>query len=146
MPREAEPCAEPVYDSQRLEKLAHRIGRPAVVVEERDAAQEVVSGDEQPALGLEQADVGGRVAGGFVNHPAADVRFDLYSTHQVAIGLDRLRDPGRDLLHLLRIAAKRRLGNARLAAYLDPARKCALWIGGGLDRMSVVGMHPQLTI
>ena len=43
--------------SSELEELADRVGRVAGVEVQRDAPEQVVAGDQQPALGLVQADV-----------------------------------------------------------------------------------------
>ena len=52
-------------------------GRVAVVVVERDAAEQVVAADQQPALGLAQAHVRGRVAGRLDDLPGAEVGLEL---------------------------------------------------------------------
>ena len=74
---QAQPRVERLDDVERVQELAGRVGRVAEVVVERDAAEQVVAGDEQAALGLEQADVRRRVAGRLVDLPGAEVGLDL---------------------------------------------------------------------
>ena len=59
-----------------------------MVEEEHGAAEQVVAGDHQPALGLVQDDVGGGVARRLVDLPGAEVGLDLDPGDEVAVGLD----------------------------------------------------------
>ena len=87
-------------DRQRLDRVearqvfAERIGRVAVVEEEGGAAEQVVAGDEQAPLGLVQADVRGRVAGGLDDAPGADVGLDLDPGDELAVGRRGCRRSG----------------------------------------------------
>ena len=71
-----EPRVERVDDVERGQELADRVGRVADVEVLRDAAEQVVAGDQQPPLGLVQADVRGRVAGRLDHVPGAGVGLD----------------------------------------------------------------------
>ena len=62
---------------EAAEEFADRVGAVAVVEEEDRAAEQVVAGDHQPALGLVEDDVRGGVAGGLVDLPGAEVGLDL---------------------------------------------------------------------
>ena len=73
---------------EAAEELADRVGAVAVVEEEDGAAEQVVAGDHQLALGLVQDDVRGRVAGRLVDLPGAEVGLHLDPGQQVAVGLD----------------------------------------------------------
>jgi hypothetical protein len=75
-------------------ELADRVGAVPMVEEEDGAAEQVVAGDHQPALGLVQDDVRGGVAGGLVDLPGAVVGLDLDPGQQVAVGLDDRLDAG----------------------------------------------------
>ncbi len=92
--REAEAGIETLDDLEAVEELADRIGRVAIVIEEGDAAEQVIAGDHQPPLGLVQDDVGRGVAGGLVDLPGAEVGLDLHPRQQVAIGLRHPLDSG----------------------------------------------------
>ena len=81
---------EPVDLVEPADELAHRVGRVAVVEEERDPAEQVVAGDQQPALGLVQDDVRGRVAGRLVHLPGAEVGLDLDPGDELAVGRRRV--------------------------------------------------------
>ena len=78
---------------EAAEEFADRVGAVAVVEEEHRAAEQVVAGDHQLALGLVQDDVGGRVARRLVDLPGAEVGLDLDPGQQVAVGLDDRVDP-----------------------------------------------------
>ena len=96
--------------SSEVEELADRVGRPAVVVVERDAPEQVVAGDQQPPLGL----VAGRraTARGRASRPRARRRgrvSHLDAGHEVAVGAR----PGRRCRTAL---APARLCPARAAA------------------------------
>ncbi len=56
--REAQAGAQGLHAVQRGQELARGVGRVAEVEVGRNAAQQVVPGDQQPALGLEQAHEG----------------------------------------------------------------------------------------
>ena len=81
---EHEPGVEPVDLVERVEELGHRVGRVAGVEVERDAAEQVVAGDQQTALGLVEADVRGRVAGRLDHLPVAEVGVDGVALGQLA--------------------------------------------------------------
>ena len=120
--RQAEARAEPLHDIQRAQEFAHRIGGVAVVEEQRDAPQQVIAGDQQAPLGLEQADVRGGVAGRLVHRPGAEVGGDRDPGQQRAIGLDHRGDPRVVLAPLGGVAAQRLLGHPALARDLQAAR------------------------
>ena len=63
-----------------------RVGAPIF------AAEEVIAGDQDPALLLEQAHVRGRVTGRLVDRPGAEVGLDLDAGHERAVGLVPRRD------------------------------------------------------
>ena len=63
-------------DVERAQELADGVGRVAEVEEREDAPEQVIAGDQQTPLGLEQADVRGRVAGRLVDAPGAEVGLD----------------------------------------------------------------------
>ena len=73
---EREAGVEGVDDVERVQELADRVGRVADVEVLRDAAEQVVAGDQQAPLGLVQADVRGRVAGRLDDLPGAEVGLD----------------------------------------------------------------------
>ena len=62
--------------SSELQELARRVRRVAELEVQRDAPEQVVARDQQPPLGLEQADVRGRVAGRLVRDPLPQARGD----------------------------------------------------------------------
>ena len=68
--------------SSELQEFADRVGRVAVVEVQRDAPKQVVAGDQQAALGLEQAHVRGRVPGRLVHDPLAEVGADRHAAEQ----------------------------------------------------------------
>ena len=106
---------------EAAEELADRVGGVAVVEEEDGAAEQVVAGDQQPALGLVEDDVRGRVAGRLVDLPGAEVGLDLDPGQQVAVGLDDRVDPGLVVAAArLAVALQRRRRDAALAGDLDP--------------------------
>jgi hypothetical protein len=92
-----EPRAVGLDRVERRQELTDRVGRVAVVVVQRDAPEQVVAGDEQPALGLEQAHVRRRVAGRLDHEPRAEVAAHLDAGQQRARRLDRPRDARRPL-------------------------------------------------
>ena len=62
VPGQRQPHVEHGDAIQRVEELADRVGRPAVVEVERDAAEHVVAGEQQAPLRLVEHDVRRRVA------------------------------------------------------------------------------------
>ena len=48
---------EPVHHVEAVQELAGRVGRVAVVVVERHAAEQVITGQQQAALGLMEHNV-----------------------------------------------------------------------------------------
>ena len=126
--------------SSELEELADRVGRPAVVVEQRDPAEHVVAGDQDPVLGLKQADVRRGVPGGLVRPPDAEVGLDLDAVDERPVGLDHLRDPRRQVLgEALGVALEDALGHSALAADLEPASERGLRVACGLGRVPWLG-------
>ena len=119
-PAQAQARAQPLHDVQRAQEFAHRIRRVAVVEEQRDAPQQVVAGDQQTPLGLEQADVRGRVAGRLIDRPRPEVGGDRHARSRAAVGLDHGGDAGVVILAPLGVAAQRLLGHAALARDLQP--------------------------
>ena len=80
--------------SSRLrEELADRVGAVAVVEEEHGAAEQVIAGDHQLALGLVQDDVRGRMTRRLVDLPGAEVGLHLDPGQEIAVGLDDRVDP-----------------------------------------------------
>ena len=71
--------------SSEVEEFPHRVGGVAVVEEQRDAPQQVVAGDQQAPVGLEEAHVVGGVAGGLVGDPLAQVGVDPDPGEEVAL-------------------------------------------------------------
>ena len=141
---EAEPRVELLDEVERVQELAGRIGRVAVVVVQRDAAEQVVAGDQDPALLLVEADVRRRVAGRLVDPPGAQVGVDLDARHEVAMRLDDPRDAVALAAARLAVALQRLLGDAALAGDLDAAIERGLGVARGAEHVLVVGVHPQL--
>ncbi len=121
MARQREPRIETIDVIQGDQELLHRVGCIAVVEVERDPPQHVIAGDQQPALGLEQAHVRGRVPGRLVDGPGSEVGLDLDPSKQFTVWLDHARDARRQILDLVRQGADRRLRNAALTRDLEPA-------------------------
>ena len=76
VPGQAQARAEPLDDVERAQELADGVGRVAVLEVQRDAPQQMIAGDQQAPLGLEQADVRGRVPGRLIGDPLAEVGDD----------------------------------------------------------------------
>ena len=103
--------------SSESQELADRVRRVADVEVLRDAAEQVVAGDQQALLGLVQADVRGRVTGRLDHVPGAGVGLDRHAGDEVAVGVAAC-PPGRSrgrggasgpaLQRLLRDAAEQR--------------------------------------
>ena len=91
--RHRQPGIERVDGVQRAQELADRVGAVAVVVEQRDPPQDVVAGDQQSPLRLEQADVGGRVPRSLIRNPRPQVGLDLDAVDEIPVGLDHPRHP-----------------------------------------------------
>ena len=107
---EREPRVERVDDVERVQELADGVGRVADVEVLRDAAEQVVAGDQQPLLGLVQADVRRRVAGRLDHLPGAGVGLDHDARDEVAVGVQRPRLAG---AHVARApSAQRRSGSS----------------------------------
>src|SRR3954447_11637260 len=104
-----QPRAERLHRVERVQELADRVGRVAVVVVERDPAEQVIAGDEQPPLGLEQAHVRGRVARGLDHEPGTQVAAHLDPRQERPVGLHGPGDPGAALAPRVR-PARERLG------------------------------------
>ena len=75
-PASASRASSALDDVERVQELADRVRRVADVEVLRDAAEQVVAGDQQPLLGLVQADVRRRVAGRLDHLPGAGVGLD----------------------------------------------------------------------
>ena len=131
-------------DVERAQELADGVGRVAEVEEREDAPEQVIAGDQQAALGLEQAHVRGRVAGGLVDGPRAEVGLDDNARQQLAVGLDHRGDPRFARAALGGVAAQRLLGHAALARDLQAAFQRGVGILGPQLHVRVVGVHPQL--
>ena len=86
VPGEAKASLELLDALQSDQELGHRVRGVAVVEERRYPAEQVIAGDQHPALGLVQDDVRGRVARCLVDLPGADVGLDLDPRHELAIG------------------------------------------------------------
>ena len=65
-----------LHDVERVQELADRVVRPAVVEVQRHAPEQVVAGDQDAPLDLVQADVRRRVAGRLVHGPSPEVGLD----------------------------------------------------------------------
>ncbi len=104
----------------------------------------MIAGDQQPALGLEQAHVRGGVAGRLDHRPGAEVGLDRHAVDERSVGLDHARDPGRESFGALGVRRQRGLGNAALAPHLQPARERGGGIAGRRGPVCMVRMHPQL--
>ena len=86
-----------------------RIGRPAVVEVQRDATEQMVAGDHQPALGLEQAHVRGSVARASRTPSRCRDRYrSARPSTSGRFGLDHARDPGRHVANPLGVAPRAR--------------------------------------
>ena len=138
------------FDLERLdlveagEELADRVGAVAVVEEEDRAAEQVVAGDQQLALGLVQDDVGGRVAGRLVDLPGAEVGLDLDPRHEIAVGhLDRV-DAGLRAPACLAVALQPGERDAALAGHLDPLLQRRRRVVGEQPHVLPGGVHPEL--
>ena len=105
----------------------------------------MVAGDEQPPLGLEQADVRGRVARR-LDGPASGPR-SVSTTTPVEQVRRRLDQPG-DARGLARgalgVGAQRLLGDAARARDLEAALERRVRVARGARHVLVVGVHPQL--
>ena len=146
VPGQAQPRVQPLDDVERVHEFADGIGRVAVVEEQRDPPEQVVPRDQQPTLGLEQADVRGRVTGGLVHAPGAEIRVDDHPRQQRPIGLDRGGDPRFAVLGALgRVPAQRLLRNAALAGDLETPREGGVRVLRPGGHVLVIWMHPQLT-
>ena len=142
--RQAQSGVEPPDLVERVKELAGRVRRPAVVVVQRHAPEQVVAGDEQPPVGLEETDVRGGVARGLVDLPGPEVAVDRHALDQVVVGLDERRDPEALPLALLGVATQRLLGHAGLARHLQAPGERGLGVLRRLGHVLVVRMHPQL--
>jgi hypothetical protein len=130
---------------EAAEELADRVGGVAVVEEEDRAAQQVVAGDHQLALGLVQDDVRGRVSRRLVDLPGAEVRLDLDPRQQVAVGLD----DGVDAVVVvpaagLSVALQRRGGHAALPRHLEALLQRRRRVVGEQSHVFPGRVHPEL--
>ena len=126
-PASASRASSASVTSSECRNSPDRVRRVADVEVLRDAAEQVVAGDQQALLGLVQADVRRRVAGGLDDLPGAGVGLDRDAGDEVAVGVQRARLArplaapllGPALQRLLRHAAEQRdldrLGRGRAA-------------------------------
>ena len=135
---------EPVDHVEAREELAGGIGRVAEVVVERDAPEQMVSGQQQPALGLVKADVRGCVARRLVHLPGAQVRLHLHARQELDRGQDHAGDPVPLAAARLRVRRQRAVGHARPARQLDAALEGGCRVGRRRRHVPVVRVHPQL--
>ena len=145
MPGQDEVGSERLYLVEPAEEFADRVGAVAVIEEEHGAAEQVVAGDHQPALGLVQDDVRRRVAGRLVDLPGAEVGLHLDPRQQLAVGLD---DRG-DAVVVVFFAAlaeafQRRHRHAALPPHLDPLLERRFRVVGHQPHVPPGGMHPEL--
>jgi MFS transporter, DHA2 family, multidrug resistance protein len=138
-------------DLQRLDPLeaaqefAHRVGAVAVVEEEHRAAQQVVAGDQQLALGLVQDDMGRSVAGGLVHMPGAQIGLHLDPGEQVPIGLDYRVDAVVVILFApLPEAFQRGHRDTALPPDLDPLLERRLRVVSHQAHVAPGRVHPEL--
>src|SRR3954452_1745469 len=129
---------------ERVEELPDRVGRVAVVVVERDAPEEMVARDEQPPLGLEQADVRRRVAGRLDHEPRAEVAAHLDAGQERPRRLDRPGDARRPGAPLALPLGERLRRGPRRPGDLDALLQHGLRVLRGARGVLVVGVHPQL--
>ncbi len=86
VPGQAQARPESLDDVERAQELADRVGGVAVVEVQGDAPEQMVAGDQQAALGLEQAHVRGRVAGRLVRDPLAEIGADADPVDELPVG------------------------------------------------------------
>ncbi len=132
---------------ERAEELADRIRRPAVVVVERDPAEDVIAGDQQPALGLVEAHVRGRVSRRLVRakQRRGRSRPSTPSTSARSGSITFAMPDGDPRRVALGVGRERRLRHAALAADLEPAGERGLADRRRSGRgVAVIGVHPQL--
>ena len=113
--------------SSELQEFPDRVGRVAVVEVQRDAPEQVVAGDQQAPLGLEQAHVRGGVAGGLVGALQSPRSVSIRHPRRGASrsgSIDR-RDAAPCGSALGGVAAQRLLRHAALARDLQPPRERA---------------------
>ena len=140
---QGEPRVEPFDLVERGQELAHRVRRVAGVEVERDAAEQVVAGDQQPALGLVEADVRRRVAGRLDHPPGAEVGLDRVALAQLAVDAQRARLTAPLTAAALDPALQGGSGDAALLGDLDAPRERLLGIAGG-GVVAVALVHPDL--
>ena len=124
-----------------------RVGRVAELEVQRDAPEQVVAGDQQAALGLEQADVRGRVAGRLVGDPLAEVawpRRDAVETRSRSGSIGPAMPDPIAAAALGRVAAQRLLGHAALARHLQAPREHRVGVLDHPRHQLVARVHPQL--
>ena len=141
---QAKTRAEPLDDVERVQELTHRVGRVAVLEVQRDAPEEVVAGDQKPALGLEEAHVRRGVAGGLVHDPVAQVGAHHDAVDEVARGFDDACEARFAGFPLGRIAFQRLRGDAALARDLEPPREHRVGILDHAVEQLVARVHPDL--
>ncbi len=145
MPRQAEVDLERLDPVEAAEELADRVGSVAVIEEEDGAAEQVIAGDHQLALGLVQDDVRGRVAGGLVDLPGAEVRLHLDPGKEVAVGLDDRVDAGVVIvLAGLAVAFEPGDRDAALPRHLEPLLERRRRVVGEQAHVLPGRVHPEL--
>ena len=137
---EGQAGVERLDDVQRPQELAHRIGRVADVEVLRDAAEQMVAGDQQPLLGLVQADVRGRVAGCLDHLPGAGVGLDRDAGDEVAVSVQGPGLTGARAAPALRPAPQRLFRHATLQRDLERAVEIRRVLGV----QAPAGVHPDL--
>ena len=137
--------SSPSTTSRLRQELAGRVGRVAEVVVERDPPEQVVARQQQPALGLVEDHVRGRVAGRLVDLPGAEVGLHLHARQQVAVGHHELGDPEALPARAPRLAsASASAGTPLWRATSKRRSKRALGILRRPGHVRVVGVHPEL--
>ena len=144
VPREDELDVEQVDDAEAPQELAGRVRRVAVVVVERDATEQVVAGQQQPAPRLVEDHVRRRVAGRLVHLPGTEIGLDFHARQQRAVRQHDLGDAEAPAAALLLIALEIGRGHAALTRYLDAALELPLGVARGLGHVFVIRVHPQL--
>jgi hypothetical protein len=144
VPRKHQLHVEVRHHIQAPEELAGGVRRPAVVVEERHAAEQMVPGQEQAAVGLVKDHVRRRVPGRLVHLKAAQVGVHLHPGQQVAVRQDDLRDPVAPALPLGLVTGEGIGRHPTLPCHLEAPFEGPLGIRRRPRHVAVVGVHPQL--
>ena len=132
------------HDIQRAQEFADRVGRVAEVEEQGDAPEQVIAGDQEASLGLEQAHVRGAWPGVSYTVPRAQVGLDDDPGQELAIGLDHAGDAR---FVVLALCAKRRSGSSGTPHWRATSRRRSRSPRGPAAptrHVLVFGVHPQL--